>query len=170
MKILRVAFSVALLLSGARLAPAFAQEAAPAPPDVLAAASAFDKAFRAGDQVAVSGLLADDCLSTGAAGRVETKKQLLSDYEPMAEQIIGGQFKFDTFARSNVQSRDYGNVVVLIGALDLLSHIQGVPSSDMQPVHYRFTQVWTKSTTGWKLSAVQNTRISSSGGSTQPLP
>jgi len=140
-----------------------------APPEVTAAAAAFDKAFRAGEGDAVGALLADDLISTGVGGRVENKKQFLDDYLPMAQQLASKQVAFDTFQRSNVQARAYGKVVVLTGALDVLSHISGVPASNMEPVHYRFTQVWSSTPAGWKLSVVQNSLIPKSTSS-QPLP
>lgn len=142
--------------------PLFAQTPADeqAPQALLSAAAAFDKAFRSGDTGTVAGYLADDCISTGAGGRVENKKQFLADYDPMAQQFASGGVTLDTFARSNVQVRAYGHVVVLTGALDVHSRISGVPPGDTQPVHYRFTQVWVEGASGWKLSVVQNGRIS----------
>lgn len=140
-----------------------------APPALLAATAAFDKAFRAGDGDAVTAFLVDDLISTGVGGRVENKKQFLDDYLPMAQQLASKQVAFDTFQRSNVQARAYGKIVVLAGALDVLSHIQGVPASNMEPVHYRFTQVWVELPSGWKLSVVQNSLIPKSSSS-QPLP
>jgi ketosteroid isomerase-like protein len=140
-----------------------------APPEVTAAAAAFDKAFRAGEGDAVAALLADDLISTGVGGRVENKKQFLDDYLPMAQQLASKQVSFDTFQRSNVQARAYGKVVVLTGGLDVLSHISGVPASNMEPVHYRFTQVWASTPSGWKLAVVQNSLIPKSTSS-QPLP
>ena len=95
----------------------------------------------------------------------------MNEYLPMAQQLSSKQVAFDTFARSNVQARVFGKTVVLAGALDLHTHIVGVPSSDMQPVHYRFTQVWVKQPTGWKLAASQSGILSKAtkSASQQPL-
>jgi len=157
------------LLAGSRDIVSAQAVTSSAPPEVTAAAAAFDKAFRAGEGDAVGALLADDLISTGVGGRVENKKQFLDDYLPMAQQLASKQVAFDTFQRSNVQARAYGKVVVLTGALDVLSHISGVPASNMEPVHYRFTQVWSSTPAGWKLSVVQNSLIPKSTSS-QPLP
>jgi ketosteroid isomerase-like protein len=170
MKFLLTVLFLAFALLGATRGFVSAQSAATvAPPEVTAAAAAFDKAFRGGEGDAVAALLADDLISTGVGGRVENKKQFLDDYLPMAQQLASKQVTFDTFARSNVQARAYGKVVVLTGALDVLSHISGVPASNMEPVHYRFTQVWTSTPSGWKLEVVQNSLIPKATSS-QPLP
>lgn len=162
---------LALALAVAAAAPSHAQPASNQVPLALTTATAaFDAAFRSGDSAAVAAYLADDCIATSAAGRVETKKQFLDQYLPMAQQLSSKQVAFDTFQRSNVQARVYGKTVVLAGALDLHTHIVGVPSSDMQPVHYRFTQIWVQQPNGWKLAASQNGIVSKAAGTSSQPP
>jgi ketosteroid isomerase-like protein len=138
--------------------PASAQTA-PVPAGVLAASNARDAAYIAGDATALAPYLADDFLETDEFGVVRTKSTWLNSFfAPIAQLIHSGQYKLVTYQRSGLQARTFGNVVVVIGALQQRSSLQSVASSDSPAVNYRFTEVWVQGSAGWKLAIAQKDR------------
>jgi len=139
--------------------------ASPAVTAVLAVSAARDKAFVAGSTSGIAIFLADDFLETNEFGKVQDKATWLQTYfAPIAQLITSNQFKWTLYQRSAILSRDYGNVVVLIGRLQSKSSITNVSSGDSPPVTYRFTEVWTKRDGAWKLSVAQRDRPTNSPG------
>jgi hypothetical protein len=66
-------------------------------------------------------------------------------FEPIAAKMKSGEFHWEVFRKTDLQVRDFGNVVVVIGALSLKSNMHWT-GKDWQPSeHNKDSSPWCKS-------------------------
>jgi ketosteroid isomerase-like protein len=94
------------------------------------------------DRAALDRIYADDFVGIGPSGTVRTKPQVLSDF-------ASGNLKFQSITTDDVQIRVYGNTAVEIGR----STMNGQDKNKPVPVDNRFTRVWVKQHSRWRLVA-----------------
>ena len=71
-------------------------------------------------QFDVFSLLADEYLQTDISGYVQNKATGLKEYfEPLAELIKAGKFRWEVYERKDEQVRMFGDCAVVVGTLDL---------------------------------------------------
>jgi len=92
------------------------------------------------DAAALDRLYADDFIGIGPSGTVRTKKDVLSDF-------TSGTLKFQSITTDEVRIRVYGNVAVETG----LSTMKGQDAGKVVPEKNRFTRVWIKEGSRWRL-------------------
>lgn len=94
------------------------------------------------DAVALDRIYADDFIGIGPSGTVRTKPQVIADF-------TSGALKFQSITTDDVQLRVYGNTVVETGRSTMIGQDKGkaVPGDN------RFTRVWIKQGTRWRLVA-----------------
>jgi hypothetical protein len=72
-----------------------------------------------GDSEKVSILMADEYLQTDISGHVQDKRTWLREYfNPLAELIKAGKYRWEIYDRKDVQLRIYGESAVAIGSLE----------------------------------------------------
>lgn len=101
-----------------------------------------------GDAQALSRLLADDYIGTGAHGRVRTKAQVLADYS-------SGAVKYESITEDDVTVRVYGTAAVVTGR----TRSKGKESGKNVDAEHRFTRVWIQERGRWLLVASQSSPI-----------
>lgn len=92
------------------------------------------------DKSALDRLYADDFIGIGPSGTVRTKPEVLSDF-------TSGRLKFRSITTSEVTFRIYGNTAVETGT----SIMDGVDAGKAVPRDNRFTRVWVKQGSRWRL-------------------
>jgi len=109
-----------------------------------------------GDTEKVASLTAEEYLQTDINGRVQSKSTWLAEYfRPLAALIKAGQFRWDVYDDKDVQFRDFGDTVVIVGSLSLKSTGAASPKR-ASPRVLRFTRVWLKIKGKWLLAACHN--------------
>jgi len=165
-----------LLIGGLAIASSFAEVGegkADLPPDLQSAMAARQKANLEGDTEKIERLMTDEYLQTDIFGRVQNKSEWLADYfKPLAALIKAGQFHWDLWEEKNVQIRQFGDVVIVVGTLTLkgsgASPVPGrgwvaSPQATFGPVDLRFTRIWIKRSGKWLLAAVHNASVPEQG-------
>jgi ketosteroid isomerase-like protein len=94
------------------------------------------------DAVALDRIYADDFIGIGPSGAVRTKPQVIADF-------TSGDLKFQSITTDDVQLRVYGNTVVETGRSTMIGQDKG----KAVPRDNRFTRVWIKQGTRWRLVA-----------------
>lgn len=94
------------------------------------------------DAVALDRIYAEDFIGVGPSGTVRTKKDVLSDF-------TSGSLKFQSITTDDVLIRVYGNAAVETG----LSTMKGQDAQKVVPEENRFTRVWIKQGSRWRLVA-----------------
>ena len=94
------------------------------------------------DAVALDRIYADDFIGIGPSGTVRTKPQVIADF-------TSGALKFQSITTDDVQLRVYGNTVVETGRSTMIGQDKG----KVVPRDNRFTRVWIKQGTRWRLVA-----------------
>ena len=94
------------------------------------------------DAVALDRIYADDFIGVGPSGTLRTKKDVLSDFK-------SGSLKFQSITTDDVRIRVYGNAAVETG----LSTMRGQDATKVVPEENRFTRVWIKQGSRWRLVA-----------------
>ena len=94
------------------------------------------------DAVALDRIYADDFIGIGPSGTVRTKPQVIADF-------TSGDLKFQSITTDDVQLRVYGNTVVETGRSTMIGQDKG----KAVPRDNRFTRVWIKQGTRWRLVA-----------------
>lgn len=97
---------------------------------------------------ALDGLLAADLTYIHSNGQLETKAQFL-------ETLRSGKLRFLSAKPSGQAVRVYGNTAVVTGKVELKAKVQAGEVA----LSLRFTEVWVKSGSAWKLTAWQSTSI-----------
>ncbi len=137
-----------MLLALASSALLLAAATPPSEADVLAAETRRFAAMVSVDMTTLDALLSDDLVYTHSTGRVETKAQFL-------ESLKAGTNKYKGVDRSDIRVRMYGDTAVVTGAAVLQVETAGNPMS----LPIRYTDVYVKSATGWRMVTWQSTRI-----------
>ena len=94
------------------------------------------------DAVALDRIYADDFIGIGPSGTVRTKPQVIADF-------TSGALKFQSITTDDVQLRVYANTVVETGRSTMIGQDKG----KAVPRDNRFTRVWIKQGTRWRLVA-----------------
>jgi hypothetical protein len=128
--------------------------------------AARDRANREGDIAQIEALLAAEYVQTDIGGRVLTRSEWLKSYfKPLAEMIRASQFRWTVWEETDVQTRSFGDTVVVVGKLKLegegATFVPGrdwvqSPGSRLGPTTMNFTRVWIKREGKWLLAAIHN--------------
>jgi|SRR5690242_16475677 hypothetical protein len=114
------------------------------PPDLAAAARAFDEAQVKGDGAALERLLADDYLLVNSQGQTETKADFIRDYTAPG-------FSFAPFTIQKPVEKVWATGAVLGGVVDAHGTSGGKPYA----IRMRFADVWAKRNGKWQVIYTQ---------------
>ena len=114
------------------------------PPDLAAAARAFDKAQVKGDGAALERLLADDYLLVNSQGQTETKADFIRDYTAPG-------FNFAPFTIQKPVEKVWATGAVLGGVVDA----HGTSDGKVYAIRMRFADVWAKRDGKWQVIYTQ---------------
>jgi ketosteroid isomerase-like protein len=117
------------------------------PPDLAAAARAFDMAQVKGDGAALERLLADDYLLVNSQGKSETKADFIRDYTAKGSS-------FAPFTIQEPVEKVWATGAVLGGVVDAHGTSDGKPYA----VRLRFADVWAKRDGKWRVIYTQARR------------
>jgi ketosteroid isomerase-like protein len=117
------------------------------PPDLAAAAEAFDRAQVEGDGAALDRLLADDYLLVNSQGQTETKAEFIRDYTAPG-------FSFAPFTIQKPVEKVWATGAVLGGVVDAKGTSGGKPYA----FRMRFADVWAKRDGKWQVIYTQARR------------
>ena len=119
-----------------------------------------------GDTQQIEALMAAEYVQTDIGGRVQTKSEWLASYfKPLADMIKRGEFRWTVWEESDVQTRTFGDTVVVVGKLKLegegATFVPGrdwvkSPGGKLGPATMSFTRVWIKRDGKWLLAAIHN--------------
>ena len=137
----KVLIAAALLTAG----PAWA---ATLPPDLAAAAHAYDQAQIRSDKAELERLLADDYLLHNSAGQVQDKQSFIAD-------STAPGFHLEPFTVDEPVEKVIGDVALLGGVGTLKGTDGGKPFT----VRLRFMDVWQKRAGQWRVIFTQATRV-----------
>ena len=132
------------LAAAAALLAGGAATAATLPPDLAAAARAYDQAQIKSDKVALERLLADDYLLANSSGQIETKAQFIAD------QVAPG-YRLDPYVVQQPIEKVMGDSALLGGVAKLSGTDGGKPFA----VSLRFMDVWAKRNGHWQVVFTQ---------------
>ena len=95
-----------------------ANDTAALEPGLKAAMAARERANREGDTAQIEALMAPEYVQTDVGGRVLTRSEWLASYfKPLAEMIRTSQFRWTAWEETEVQTRSFGDTVVVVGKL-----------------------------------------------------
>lgn len=114
------------------------------PPDLAAAARAFDTAQVAGDGAALERLLADGYLLVNSQGQSESKADFIRDYTAKG-------FSFAPFTIEKPVEKVWATGAVLGGVVDAHGTSDGKPYA----IRLRFADVWAKRDGTWQVIYTQ---------------
>jgi mannose-6-phosphate isomerase-like protein (cupin superfamily)/ketosteroid isomerase-like protein len=123
------------------------------------------KASLDGDTERVANCLADDYLQTDIAGYVQDKVAWLREYfQPLAELIKAGKFRWEVYDRKDVQFRMHGDSAVVVGTLQakgsgarpMPQHTWVADPNATFSGTLRFTHLYIKRNGKWLLAALHN--------------
>jgi ketosteroid isomerase-like protein len=139
----------ALLASTLLLAGAAAQaQVAHLPPDLKAAAEAYERAQIAGDAAALDRLLASDYRLVNSDGAVDSRAQFIADWSAPG------------FDPEPVTVEDPVHLVWADGAaLGGLVTLRGTQAGKPFSVTLRYVDVWQRTPDGWRVAYGQATRV-----------
>lgn len=138
------------LLAGMLLFAAATVEArvADLPPDLSAAAEAFERAQIAGDAAALDRLLAEDYRLTTSDGRIDSREQFIRDWAAPG------------FDPEPVTVREPVEIVWRDGAaLGGLVTLSGKQDGQPFSVTLRYVDIWKLTPQGWRVAYGQATRV-----------
>ncbi len=155
-----------LCLTVAAFGPVLGTNLNSSPEDSLHAATVErQKASVQGDTEKIVGFMTDDYIQTDVWGQVQDKATWIREYfNPLAELIRAGKFKWNVYQDKDVQVRVHGDTAIEVGAMVL----EGV-GARITPEHtwvadpdahlsgtLRFTRVYIRRNGKWLLAAVHN--------------
>jgi len=99
--------------------PAALQAEVPAEGEIRSIMAQARQASLDGDSNKIASLIADEYLQTDISGHVQDKSTWLKQYfDPIAELIKAGKFRWEVYERKDVQIHTFGDSAVVIGALE----------------------------------------------------
>jgi uncharacterized protein (TIGR02246 family) len=124
------------------------------------------KASLEGDSDKIASLMAEEYLQTDISGHVQDKATWLKEYfNPIAEMIRAGKFRWEVYDRKDVQIRIYGDSAVVIGKVEA----KGIGARFVPQTHtwaadpnasfsgtLHFTHVYIRRNGRWLLAALHN--------------
>lgn len=157
---------VIVLMLFAAATPVLSQVTDSAQAEIRSVMAQGRKASLEGDSEKIAALMTDDYLQTDISGHVQDKATWLKEYfNPIAELIKAGKFRWEVYDRKEVQIRIYGDSAVVVGALEakgsgarwLAQTYTWVadPSASFSGT-LRFTQVYVRRNGKWLLAALHN--------------
>jgi mannose-6-phosphate isomerase-like protein (cupin superfamily) len=124
------------------------------------------KASLEGDSEKIAASMADEYLQTDILGYVQNKTTWLNEYfNPLAELIKAGTFRWEVFNEKDVQFHSYGDTAVIIGTLEAKGsgarmdpdrHTWVADPNGAFSGKLRFTRVYVKRNGKWLLAALHN--------------
>jgi ketosteroid isomerase-like protein len=139
-----------LLIAAAMVATAGSASAA-LPPDLAAAAHAYDQAQIRSDKAELERLLADDYVLQNSSGQVQDKKSFIAD-------SVAPGFRIEPFTVEEPVEKVLGDVALLGGVATLKGTDGGKPFT----ARLRFMDVWAKRGGQWRVVFTQATRAPAS--------
>jgi ketosteroid isomerase-like protein len=118
------------------------------PPDLAAAAHAYDAAQVNSDRAALERLVADDYVLVNGAGLVQSKADLIRDY-------MAPGFKLDPFKIEAPVEKVLGATAILGGRVNMT----GTDSGQRFALVVRFVDTWAKRDGQWRVVYSQVTRV-----------
>jgi ketosteroid isomerase-like protein len=118
------------------------------PPDLAAAAHAYDEAQVHSDRAALERLVADDYVLVNGAGAVQSKADLIRDY-------VTPGFKLDPFTIEEPVEKVHGDVALLGGRVNMT----GTDGGQRFALMVRFVDTWAKRDGQWRVIYSQVTRV-----------
>jgi len=118
------------------------------PPDLAAAAHAYDEAQIHADRAALERLVADDYVLVNGAGVVQSKADLIRDY-------VTPGFKLDPFTIEEPVEKVHGDVALLGGRVNMT----GTDGGQRFALMVRFVDTWAKRDGQWRAVYSQVTRV-----------
>ena len=157
---------VSLLIAFVCTIAAMSQASDSAETEIQSVMAEARKASLEGDSARIAALMTDDYVQTDISGHVQDKATWFKEYfNPIAEMIRAGKFRWDVYERKDVQIRLHGDSAVVIGALEA----KGNGARWDPPTHrwvadpnatfsgtLRFTHVYVRRDGKWLLAALQN--------------
>lgn len=137
------------LLVGVATSAAGAADASELPPDLVAAARAYDAAQIGADRAALERLVAEDYAVVGSDGSVQNKAQFIDSFTAPG-------FRLEPFEIEDPLMRVHGDMAVLSGRARLRGQSNGAAWTS----HVRFADVWARTGPGWQVVFAQTTRVS----------
>jgi ketosteroid isomerase-like protein len=101
-----------------------------------------------GDAQALSRLLGDDYIGTGAHGKVRSKAEVVAEYN-------SGRVKYESITEDGVVVRQYGSAAVVTGR----TTSKGKEGGKAFDSEHRFTRVWIQAPGRWSLVAAHSSPI-----------
>ena len=135
------------ILIAAALLAAGSASAAALPPDLAAAAHAYDQAQVKSDKAELESLLADDYVLQNSSGQVQDKKSFIAD-------SVAPGFRIEPFTVEEPVEKVLGDVALLGGVATLKGTDGGKPFT----ARLRFMDVWAKRGGQWRVVFTQATR------------
>jgi hypothetical protein len=113
--------------------------------------------------------MTNDYLQTDIYGNVQNRTAWLHEYfEPLAELIKAGKFRWVTFEQKNEQFRVYGDSAIVMGSLELKG-VGARPNRERRTWEadpsaslggkLSFTHVYVRHNTRWLLAAIHNSMV-----------
>jgi len=127
---------------------ATASAAAALPPDLAAAAKAYDQAQVRSDKAELERLLADDYVLQNSSGQVQDKQSFIAD-------SVAPGFRIEPFEVEEPVEKVLGDVALLGGVATLKGTDGGKPFT----ARLRFMDVWAKRGGKWVVIFTQATRV-----------
>lgn len=140
-----VVLKIAVMLLAASAASA---SAAPLPPELEKAVSAYHRSTIGGDIPALSRLFADDYVLVNSDASVENKQQALADF-----RMPG--FKIDPYAMEQPVEIVWADAALIGGVVNLSWTQDGKHQTRL----IRIVHVWAKRDGGWRMVYTQVTRV-----------
>jgi len=103
------------------------------------------EAMLRGDAQALSRLLADDYIGTGAHGKMRSKAELVAEY-------TAGTVRYQSITEDGVVVRQYGGAAVVTGR----TKSKGKEGGKAFDSEHRFTRVWIQAPGRWSLVAAHS--------------
>jgi ketosteroid isomerase-like protein len=139
------------LIAAAVLLTAGSASAAALPPDLAAAAHAYDQAQINSDKAELERLLADDYVLQNSSGQVQDKQGFIAD-------SVAPGFRIEPFKVEEPVEKVLGDVALLGGVATLKGTDGGKPFT----ARLRFMDVWAKRDGQWRVVFTQATRAPAS--------
>jgi uncharacterized protein (TIGR02246 family) len=146
--------------------PAAPQAADSAESEIRSVMTQIRTASLEGDANRVAGLMTDEYVQTDISGHVQDKRTWFKEYfNPLAELIKAGKFRWEVYDRKDVQFRVYDDSAVVIGDLEAKgrgakwvqqNHTWEADPSASFSGTLRFTHVYVKRNGRWLLAALHN--------------
>jgi ketosteroid isomerase-like protein len=119
-----------------------AQTKDPATSKVTALEAQWNDAYKRGDAAGMTALLSDDFIITVEDGNTFSKTGYLA-------HTADSELRVQISDMSDLRVRVHGNLAIVTGAY----HEKGTSKGRAYESHDRFTDVWTKTPTGWQVIA-----------------